>query len=183
MRKIPLLLLAGLTAAGLSACDRREAGAPAPAAAPAAAPGEETALWRVEVLQDGAVASQLDICADRAVRSSFTRPAPEVDGKPCVRVADPVETAETYSVRCRVDDQLYRVGSTTQGDLAQDFTVEMAVTRQDRDGPMFEQVRRYRRLGACPADWKIGDSAAPGASQVVNTLSGETRAVAAPPAP
>ena len=133
----------------------------------------------IEVIQDGKPTSQLEICADRNVESSFVRPAPSIGGKDCMRVAEQVETDTTYSVRCRTDDQLYRVGSSTTGDRARAFTVEMAVTRQDKKGPTFEQVRRYSLAGACPAGWKIGDSAAPGATQVVNTLTGETRAIPA----
>lgn len=95
-----------------------------------------------------------------------------------MRVDDPTDTGATYSVRCRIDDQLYRVGSVTNGDRAREFTVEMAVSRQDKKGPSFEQVRRYTRVGACPAGWKIGDSAAPGQTQVTNTLSGEKRTIA-----
>lgn len=175
-RAILTLAVACALAATASACDRGKPVSVPPGAAEAPPPAEATSLWRIEVLDGGKAASAVDICADRNVQAAFVRPAPELQGKPCVRVADPVETDTTYSVRCRVDDALYRVGSSTTGDTAREFTVEMAVTRQDMKGPMFEQVRRYRRLGDCPAGWKIGDSAAPGATQVVNTLTGETRA-------
>jgi len=161
-------------------------------------PSEQLSLWRIDVLQDGKSVSQLDICADRSIEASFMRPAPELNGKPCVVVAERsprprtdqiapvteaaggVETRTTYSARCRIDDQLYRVGSAVTGDKTRDFTVDMAVTRQDAKGPMFEQVRRYQRLGECPRGWTIGDSAAPGATQVVNTLTGQTRSIGAP---
>jgi hypothetical protein len=171
IRSCAVVLLAG---AALTGCERK---APLSATAgenrpvTAAAPAEPTSLWRIEVVSDGKATSQLDICADRNVQSGFTRPAPEVNGQPCVKVGEAVEKDGTYSVRCRIDDALYRVGSTTEGDLSKDFKVDMAVARQDRKGPTFEQTRHYTRLGDCPAGWRIGDSAAPGAKQVVNTLA------------
>jgi hypothetical protein len=168
----PVLVTAlACAVAGLTACQRSQAPPAAPSPTPAVAAAEPTSLWRIEVLDDGKAVSQLDICADRNVQSSFTRPAPEVDGKSCVRVGEAVEKDGTYSVRCRIDDALYRVGSTTEGDPTKDFKVEMAVTRQDRKGPTFEQVRHYTKMGDCPAGWAIGDSAAPGSAKVANTLT------------
>ena len=166
-----LIAVAVCAAASLAACQRSQTPPAAQSKAPAVAAAEAPSLWRIEVLSDGKAVSQLDICADRAVRSSFARPAPEVNGKSCVRVGDAVETDGTYSVRCRIDDALYRVGSTTEGDPTKDFKVEMAVARQDKKGPTFEQVRHYTRMGACPAGWAIGDSAAPGSAKVANTLT------------
>lgn len=174
---IPSLAICGL-AAFATACDRGEKPAATAAQAPATLAAEPTSLWLIEALEDGKPVSELRICADRNVQASFVRPAPELNGKPCAMVNEPVETGDTYSVRCRIDDQLYRVGSAIDGDREKDFTVDMAVTRQDRKGPTFEQVRHYRRVGDCPPGWQIGDSAAPGAASIVNTLTGATRAAA-----
>jgi hypothetical protein len=74
-----------------------------------------------------------------------------------------------------MDERLYRIGATRSGDESREFVVDMSVKRQDLAGPVFEQARRYRRLGACPAGWVIGDTAAPGAKEVVNALSGARR--------
>ncbi|MFN3522685.1 MAG: hypothetical protein ACK4YQ_10590 [Phenylobacterium sp.] len=162
---------------GLSGCDRQTAETETAQAPPPGLATETPSLWRIEVLGDGgAVIDTVDICADKAVRDGFVRPAPEVDGQPCVRIDEAVQTDQTYSVRCRVDDQLYRVGASITGDQEKDFTVEMAVTRQDQKGPTFEQTRRYRLQGACPADWRIGDSARPGSGAVTDGVTGETRA-------
>lgn len=183
MQKAPiisLLAICGL-AATTTACERKTE--PAAAAKPEVAatpPVDATSLWLIEVVDGGKAASQLHICADKSIQASFVRPAPEVNGQPCVRVGEAVETGDTYSVRCRIDDQLYRVGSSVDGDREKDFKVDMAVTRQDKKGPNFEQVRHYQRLGACPTGWVIGDSAAPGAAKIVNTLTGATRDAAAP---
>lgn len=174
---LPLLALCGLLV-GVAGCNQpsqpADKGAQAAAAGPAAEP---PALWRIEVLNGADVVSAVEICADRAVQQSFMRPEPAVGDKPCLRVHrdEPVAKDGIYSVRCRIDDQVYRVGAVSTGDLARDFTVDMAVSAQGKTGPTFEQLRRYRKIGACPAGWVAGDSAAPGAKTVLNTLSGASR--------
>ncbi|MDD3836579.1 MAG: hypothetical protein WCY15_14750 [Phenylobacterium sp.] len=157
----------------LSACERKPEATATPQAA---APGvERPALWSIEVMSGDKAVSRVDICADGALRAGFARPAPEVDGKPCVRVKGGDREDGTYSALCRADDQLYRVGAVTTGDPASDFSVQMAATRQDRKGPKYEQVRRYRRLGPCPSGWHIGDSAAPGAKELLDTITDKRR--------
>lgn len=171
------LLLIGACAAALSACQRKPA-TPTAGEQPRIAQANE--LWRIEVVQDGKAVSQTDICADPAVRASFARPNPALNGKPCERVGNSAETGGTYSVRCHIDNQQYRVGAVTKGDTAHDFTVEMAVAPLVTKGPTFEQVRHYRLMGACPSGWQIADAATPGSAQVSNTLSGAVRTASAP---
>lgn len=164
-------------AAGVTGCQRKTATATPDESRPTGAAAAQ--LWRIEVVDGGKAAPQ-DICADEAVRAGFARPTPELNGQACVQVGKAVEADGTYAVRCNIDSQQYRVGSVVKGDPQQDFTVEMSVAPQGRTGPNFEQVRHYRRLGACPNGWIIGNSAAPGASQVTNALSGAVRTMAAP---
>lgn len=167
----PVILTAALL--GLCACEPQQQRA---AATAALAPGvEEPALWSIEVVAGGKAARHVDICADGAVRRGFTRPTPEVSGLPCVRTKPPLETAGSYSARCRADGHLYTVYSGTTGDLTRDFTVDMNVTRQGSKQPTYEQVRRYRLIGACPAGWHIGDTAAPGDEELLDTISGKRR--------
>ena len=180
--RTPLVLTICVLAASLAGCQRKQALTAAPGEASespsrtvqrSAISGAQ--LWRIEVLSDGRVTSRQDICADSALRASFTRPAPELRGQPCVRVGQAVEKDGAYAVRCNIGNQQYRVGSLTKGDLARDFSVEMAVAAQGRTGPGFEQVRHYRVLGPCPAGWVIADAAAPGATRVTNALTGAAR--------
>lgn len=173
--------LAGLMGSGLAGCGPKPAEPAQTAEASPVLAAEPPSLWRVEVLSDGAVVDTVDICADKDVQSGFSRPAPAVNGMPCIRVGEAVETDGTYSVRCRVDDQLYRVGSSTTGDPARDLTVEMSVTRQDAKGPSFEQTRRYRLQGPCPAGWRVGDSGKPGATEVTDGVTGKPRALSETP--
>lgn len=185
MRSNPMvfstLALIGLLA-GTAGCGRTTGPAaegekkPTAAAMPAPIPPN---LWRIDVLSDaGTTTSSVNVCADKGVEDGFARPSPEISGKPCLVVGGgAIETDGTYSVRCRVDDELYRVGSTVQGDRTREFTVEMAVTRQDKKGPVFEQKRGFHKVGPCPAGWTVGDSGEPGAAEVFNTLSGKTRSL------
>jgi hypothetical protein len=164
---------------GLAACERSPQTAKPETAKPAAPVGQP-ALWSIEVMNGDRAASRVEICADRALQAGFVRPAPEVGGKPCLRVKGGDRPDGTYSALCRADDQLYRVGTVTTGDKASDFTVELTATRQDADGPVYEQVRRYRRLGACPPGWRNGDSATLGDKELLDTITGVRRPM--PPA-
>ena len=176
-RKVRVIAVLSIAALALGACQKPEprAAAAAKPAAPIIPAAVQTALWRIEVVTDGKSGNPVDVCADPSVARGFTHPAPEIRGQACERVGKAFETSDAYTVRCRVDHEIYQVSSKTSGDRASDFTVQMTVNRQDGRGPAYEQVRRYHRISACPADWKVGDSAAPGSTQVVNTLTGEKR--------
>lgn len=171
MRCTPLLsaLAIGASVVALAACQKAEPAKTQPAAA--AAPAATPSLWRIEAVDDGKVVRTVEICADDAVRASFSRPAPEWRGQGCTRVGEPKQTGDSYFVRCRFGDKIYVVSSSQKGDPTRDFTVEMSVTQQDGKGPNFEQTRHYTKAGACPAGWRIGDSAALGDKQVQNALN------------
>lgn len=178
MQSFPMSVVSAMVLIGLSACSKPTVSKTTAAAGPPAVSAAPSDLWSIEVLDGDKVTSRVDICADQALRTSFARPTPELGGKSCAPVSDAVQTDAIYSVKCRMDERLYRVGAIKSGDEARDFVVNMSVKRQDLKGPIFEQSRRYRLIGACPKGWTIGDSAAPGAKQVVNTLTGATRPAA-----
>jgi len=173
MRPIRIITVVALGAgvSGLAACQRQEAAkAPeAPRAAVARVAGPS--LWNIEAINDGKVVRTVQICADEMIRSSFSRPTPEFKGQPCDRAPNASDTSGSYAARCRMDHQNYVISATTRGDPASDFTVDMSVARQDKSGPTFEQTRHYVRVGACPAGWAIGDTAALGDRQVTNALA------------
>jgi len=166
----PCLVLAALL--GLTACQAKPV---VSASEPSAAPPSQTALWRIEVVDGAAAASPLDICADETVRASFARPSPQVNGQPCLRTKPATTSGQDYGERCRIGNDLFTVRSATKGDRSTDFTVEMAVTPQGHQQPTFQQTRHYRRLGACPSGWRIGEAAAPGAKVLLDTLHGTSR--------
>jgi hypothetical protein len=156
-------------AAGLAACGKKET--PTVRAEVAIQPAAKPSLWRIEAVNDGRVVRTLDLCADQAIQAGFRRPSPELNGHPCDRAKNVVETDQSYAARCRLDHNNYVVRTTQSGDAARDFTVQMSVTRQDLAGPTFEQTRHYTRIGDCPAGWRIGDAAAPGDKKVASTLA------------
>jgi len=174
----PLQWSAVLAVAALaSACGKSQTGGPEPAA-------ETPALWSIQTLDDqDKPASTMLICADKAVRESFARPSPSPDGQPCQLVAPAVDTGGRFAARCRSEGRLLDVQSESTGDLMRDFTIRLLIRADVPAGQSFSQTIRYRRLGACPDGWAVGDAAAPGALRAVNALSGAARTLPAPAPP
>ncbi len=148
-----LLVGAGLMA--LAACDS-SAFKPGPSWAERKAAAERRELWSVEVV--GGRAQPLPICTDVAMRIGFVRPSPSIGTKPCIRNAKPVERTDNYAFRCELDGQEWAVVSYWSGDRNQDFTDTISVSSLDAPGTAYSQTRHYRRLGACPSGWSIGES-------------------------
>ena len=127
-------------------------------------------LWRVEVLGDaGAVRAAVYVCADAAVRETFTRTRAEVNGAPCRDATSPKIADHGWALVCVAEGRPYAVSASTIGDTAQDFRLNFGLTQIDDTpaglGPghlAVRQSRRFRRIGACPAGWRIGDQAKPG---------------------
>ena len=166
-------------AALVSACNKAPTGAPQPEA-------ETPALWSIQDLDDQDQATKtVLICADKAIRESFSRPSPSPNGQSCRLVAPAVDNGGRFAARCRSDDgRLLDVQSESSGDLMRDFTIRLLIRGDVQAGQSFSQTIRYRRLGPCPAEWAVGDAAAPGDRRAVNALSGVVRNLAAPaPAP
>ncbi|PZQ56789.1 MAG: hypothetical protein DI570_20710 [Phenylobacterium zucineum] len=131
------------------------------------------ALWRVESYDhDGHVSGALEVCADTTVREGFGRAGPEINGQPCVNLRGGVERPGLYAVRCQVAGRRYGVTVNKAGDPDRNFTAAIAVTALDGSGVAARQVRRFVRLGDCPAGWTIGDQARLDGSRGVNALAG-----------
>jgi hypothetical protein len=129
-------------------------------------------LWRVEALDaNGAVASELLVCADSTLKAGFTRANAEADGRPCLPFGDYVDRPGVYAVRCVLDDRRYGLTVNRTGDPDRDFTAAFALTALDGSGQATRQVRRYRQVGPCPAGWGIGDQARPGQRRRSNALA------------
>ncbi|MGZ3273338.1 MAG: hypothetical protein ACXU82_07800 [Caulobacteraceae bacterium] len=142
------------------------------------------ALWSMETQQPADARKTIIICVDKAMKEGFSHSLPEVAGQPC-RLAGrrPVLKGELFAARCRSGGYLFDVHSVSTGDLARDFVVD--TTFETRAGERrFEQQIRYRKLSdACPRDWRIGDSGAPGETKVVNALTRASRSLDQPIAP
>lgn len=160
----PLLLLA------LAGCDRP--GVEAEVMARQAAL-DSPRLWRVTALAaDGSAADDLLVCADAATRAGFERVNAEVGGQTCAPRRDPVQRPGVYANRCQLNGRWFGLTVNRSGDTASDFTVAFALKALDGSGAGARQVRRYQRVGGCPAGWGIGDQAHPGGGRIFNALDG-----------
>lgn len=161
---------------GLGACNAAPSTADELAARQAAI--DPPQLWLAQVLgEGGTVKGSVFVCADSALREGFTRARAEINGRPCVDATSPRVKPNGWTLRCTVGGRGYAVSSVTVGDLQQDFLVNFSLveltsflvgkhpnfTIQTEPPPQsVRQVRRFRRIGACPSGWRIGDQARPG---------------------
>lgn len=154
----------------LAACTQQEAQARLEAQAAAVDP---PTLWRVQALaSDGAVTGEILVCADASMRTGFDRANAEVDGVPCVSPRAGVERPGVYANRCLLNGRPFGLTLNRSGDPARDFTVAFALRPLDGSDAASRQVRRFRRVGGCPAGWRVGDQAHPGGRPGVNALAG-----------
>jgi hypothetical protein len=133
-------------------------------------------LWRVEALDaDGRPSAALTVCADSTLREGFSRATAEVAGQPCLPMKDRVEKEGVFAVRCELNGQRFGLTVNRSGDPERDFQVAFAMKPLDGTGAGARQVRRFRRIGPCPAGWGIGDQARLSEPRGVNALAGAWR--------
>ena len=117
-------------------------------------------LWRIEALDGaGKVQGVSFVCADPPLSQTFARIHPVVDATPCGTTFGPVADGGWSTLRCRAEGRSYVFSSRTDGDPARDFRLAVTVTPLSRDLGPSRQVRRFQRLGGCPATWRVGDQA------------------------
>ena len=127
-------------------------------------------LWRVDALgPTGAVKASVFVCADTSVRETFVRARAEVNGEICKDTTPPVLKDNGWALRCQAHGWPFAVSATTLGDPRQDFRLNFGLTQlyyvptaADPPAMSVRQSRHFRRIGACPAGWRIGDQARPG---------------------
>lgn len=122
-------------------------------------------FWLVQVIGDaGAATASTFVCADTSLREAFVRTRAEVNGEPCEDTTMPMLKEREWALSCKAGARGFAVSASTLGDLDQDFRLNFALTPiLDPTGiGTVRQTRRFRRLGACPAGWRIGDQARPG---------------------
>jgi hypothetical protein len=160
--------MALLALLGLTGCD---AGRASPAEAKILARQaaiDPPQLWRVEALgETGAVRDAVYVCADTAVRETFTRTRAEVNGFPCRDTTSPKIANHGWALLCVAQGMPYAVSASTIGDPARDFRLNFGLTQISYDPALLGRVtvrqsRHFQRVGACPAGWRIGDQAKPG---------------------
>lgn len=117
-------------------------------------------LWLMEDAETsakGAVSGAAWVCADTPMHKTFAKTNPEIGGGPCIQTAPPVIRPGFSALRCEADGRRYAITSQTDGDLDRDFRVTVMVTPLSADLGPAQTTRHYRRLGACPAGWRVGD--------------------------
>jgi hypothetical protein len=114
-------------------------------------------LWRVEqIRRDGAIQGVVQVCVAPVHLVGFRRPAAEVNGQPCVTYGPAVSTDEVFATSCAVGAIPFKLRVTTKGDTAEAFETWFSLTPVADVSSTAVQDRRYRRLGACPTGWRIG---------------------------
>lgn len=120
-------------------------------------------LWRAEVLdRDGRVQAAVRVCVDSVLRQGLTRANAEVNGQACVGEGATVSRPGLYAIQCKAGGRKFAVWTTSWGDPANDVTVSFAASALDGSHQAVSQLRRYRKLGPCPAGWRVGDQARAG---------------------
>jgi hypothetical protein len=126
------------------------------------ASGDPPELWSVEAVPQPAGWAPVRLCTDALMRTGFAQPLPLSGPAPCIPVEPPRREGDRYAYRCTLGGAMQGVSSTVRGDPRRDFTATFTITDLSRymtagAGAEYVQVRRYRRLGACPAGWSVGD--------------------------
>ncbi len=96
------------------------------------------------------------------MQAAFVRTVPVADGKTCAFVRKPVVSAAGFSARCQMEGVEFTVHASARGDLARDFSVETVMVADTTPPRQFTPTLHFKRLGACPAGWRVGDSAVSG---------------------
>lgn len=112
-------------------------------------------LWRVEVVDSDA--RPVQICVDTLLRKGFASPLPEVEGRPCILLGEPVEVAGGRIQRCTAGGHTLLLSVKVAGSPS-DFTVVLNVETLGRRTYAVTQTRRYTKLGPCPNGWRVGDN-------------------------
>jgi hypothetical protein len=109
-------------------------------------------LWSIQVIEEPHPGRPIRICADDLIRSGFVIRALRLNGQPCVTAS------LKLNYLCTLAGRAFGVSTLISGDPAQRFIVRASVTDIDRQTTVYRRVLSFRRLGACPAGWTIGDA-------------------------
>ena len=161
IRTAPIAGLAALLLLSLAACDGGQ-NAPAKADQPAPPPGPSQ-LWQVDLIgANGKPDASTLACVDDDLRKQFLMTRARINGKGCIDITTPVERSRGWALRCQSQGRWFTISSSATGDETHDFRLDVAVSPVFPELGTVRQVRRFRRLGACPPGWRIGDQAKPG---------------------
>jgi hypothetical protein len=75
----------------------------------------------------------------------------------CARETDTkVEAAPSPNYRCMLGGAEYAVATSVKGDRGRDFEADSTILRDGQT--VYARILRFRRVGACPAGWNVGDT-------------------------
>jgi hypothetical protein len=117
---------------------------------PVAAPPPQ--LWSIQVVEEPNPGQPVRLCADDLIRSGFLVRALSIAGQPCVTAS------LKLNYRCTLGGRVFGVSTLISGDPGQSFVVRASVTDLDRQTTVYSRALSFRRLGACPRGWAIGDA-------------------------
>jgi hypothetical protein len=150
------LLLLALAACDVAQSQQVQAAAPEPPTGP-------SQLWQVDVIgAGGKPEATMLACVDDELRKQFLATRAKVNGGGCVDITQPVEKSRGWALRCQTQGRWFTISSAATGDETHDFRLDVAMTPVFPEMGTAHQIRRFRRLGPCPAGWRIGDQAKPG---------------------
>jgi len=169
IRRLAPALITAVCALNLAACDGAASEAKLKARQAKLDPPH---LWLAEIIgPNGTVSRNVQVCADQKLHDGFARAQPEVNHQPCRATSPVVNKPGLYALKCEAEGRSFGVTVTSRGDPTRDFTVRYALTPLDSNSRAYVNTLRYRLLGPCPADWRIGDQAPPRRPRVAAALS------------
>ncbi len=115
-------------------------------------------LWSIQVVDEADNGRPVLICANHRIVSGFSSIAPSLGDRDCVRSRDMYETDNGFHYRCKIGDVSYGVSSSRFGDAERDFQVHSSAHALSFGGVDYDRTLRFRRIGACPPDWKLGQA-------------------------
>jgi hypothetical protein len=115
-------------------------------------------LWSIEVVNETSGGRPVFICANRRIVSGFSSIIPGDGIVNCARDVDIKAARERSQFRCELKGVTYAVSSAVVGDPKQDFSVSSSAYPLTDGGTDYARTLRFRRRGACPKGWKIGEA-------------------------
>jgi hypothetical protein len=115
-------------------------------------------MWSIEVVNETSGGRPVFICANRRIVSGFSSIVPGDGIVNCARDVDITENRKRSQFRCELKGVTYAVSSAVVGDMTKDFSVSSSAHPLMDGGTDYARTLRFRRRGACPAGWKLGEA-------------------------
>jgi hypothetical protein len=128
------------------------------AASPAVRRGPPPRLWLIKVSGEADAGQDIRLCADRKLEAGLTAIGPDFAGRPCRQEGYSSAIPPDQSYKCLVDGREFGIATHVSGRYPADFTAASTVVDLDAQRSVYSRALAIRRLGACPAGWKVGQA-------------------------